>query len=81
MVYFAVGVCVCVCVCVRVLGLLHLHCSVHTSLAAVYVGCLVEVHRLSCMWDLSSPTRKGIRVPCIGRQILNHGTTRNSLYF
>ena len=28
------------------------------------------------MWGLSSPTRDRIRVPCIGRRILYHWTTR-----
>ena len=28
------------------------------------------------MWDLNSPCRDGTHVPCIGRQILNHWTTR-----
>ena len=28
------------------------------------------------MWDLSSPTRDRTRVPCIGRRILYHWTTR-----
>ena len=28
------------------------------------------------MWDLSSPTRDGTHVPCIGRRILSHWTTR-----
>ena len=28
------------------------------------------------MWDLSSPTRGQIHVPCLARQILNHWTTR-----
>ena len=28
------------------------------------------------MWDLSSLTRDQTHVPCIGRQILNHWTTR-----
>ena len=28
------------------------------------------------MWDLSSPTRDRTRTPCIGRQSLNHWTTR-----
>ena len=28
------------------------------------------------MWDLSSPIRDQTHVPCIGRQILNHWTTR-----
>ena len=32
------------------------------------------------MWDLSSPTRDETWVPCIGRQILNHWTTRKSLF-
>ena len=52
------------------------------------VGSVVVVHRLSCprgmwnlsspngVWDLSSPTRDQTHVPCIGRQILNHWTTR-----
>ena len=31
------------------------------------------------MWDLSSLTRDRTRVPCIGRQILNHWTTREVL--
>ena len=45
-----------------------------------------EVHRLSScstqawlppgMWHLSSPTRDQTRIPCIGRWILNHWTTR-----
>ena len=47
---------------------------------------LVVVHGLSScgvpaqlpcnMWDLSSLTRDRTRIPCIGRQILNHWTTR-----
>ena len=28
------------------------------------------------MWALSSPTRDRTRVPCMGRQILNHRTTQ-----
>ena len=28
------------------------------------------------IWDLSSPTRDQTCIPCIGRQILNHWTTR-----
>ena len=28
------------------------------------------------MWDLSSPTRARTCLPCIGRRILNHWTTR-----
>ena len=30
------------------------------------------------MWDLSSPTRDQTCVPCIGRWILNHWTTRKA---
>lgn len=30
----------------------------------------------SSMWDLSSTTRDWSHVPCFGRQVLNHGTTR-----
>ena len=35
-------------------------------------------HGLSCFmtWDPSSPTRVQTHDPCIGRQILNHWTTR-----
>ena len=31
------------------------------------------------MWDLSSPTRDGTHVPCIGRWSLNHWATREVL--
>ena len=37
---------------------------------------LVVAHGFSCIWDLSSPIGDQIRVPCIGRQILNHWATR-----
>ena len=30
------------------------------------------------LWDLSSPTRDQTCVPCIGRWILNHWTTREA---
>ena len=33
------------------------------------------------MWDLSSLTRDGTCVPCIGRQILNHWATREAPIF
>ena len=36
----------------------------------------VLVFWLQGMWDLSSPTRDWILTPCIGRQSLNHWTTR-----
>ena len=51
-----------------------------------HVGSLVEAHELSCCgaWallpcctrDLNSPTRDRTHLPCIGRQILYHWTTR-----
>ena len=51
-----------------------------------HIGSLVEARELSScgtwaqlprgMWDLSSPTRDGTRIPCIGRWILYHWTTR-----
>ena len=31
------------------------------------------------MWDLSSRTRDRTHIPCIGRQILNHWTTREEV--
>ena len=31
------------------------------------------------MWDLNSPTRNRTQIPCIGRQNLNHWTTREAL--
>ena len=51
-----------------------------------HAGSLVKARELSscgaraylphCMWDLSSPTRDWTHVPCIGRWILYHWTTR-----
>ena len=41
---------------------------------------LVVALRLSCVWDLSSPTRYQTHVPCIERWILNHWTTREVLF-
>ena len=32
-----------------------------------------------CVWDPSSSTRDHTQVPCIGRHILNHWTTREVL--
>ena len=37
---------------------------------------LVVAHGFSSVWDLSSPIGHQTRVPCIGRQILNHWATR-----
>jgi len=37
------------------------------------------VTELNWMWDLSSQTRDWTHVPCIGRWILNHWTTREIL--
>ena len=41
---------------------------------------VVAVHELSCPWHVeSSWTRDRTHVPCIGRWILNHCTTREVL--
>ena len=39
-------------------------------------GLVVASHGLSCLWDLISPTKDRTHIPCIGRQVLNHRTTR-----
>ena len=36
----------------------------------------LQLWRGCSIWDLSSPTRDQTHVPCTGRQILNHWTTR-----
>ena len=50
--------------------------SAHSS-----VGSPVMTHRLSCpgTWDLHFPIRDRICIPCIGRRILTHWTTREVL--
>ena len=63
----------------------HRLCSCGTW-APEHVGSVVAAHRLSScgtrvqmpcgMWYLTSPTRDWTCVPCIGRRILNHWTTR-----
>ena len=43
-----------------------------------YCFCFIFlVSWFQAMWDLSSPTRDQTHDPCIGRQSLNHWTTRN----
>ena len=39
-------------------------------------SCGKWAYLLCGMWDISSPTRDQIQVPCIARRILNHWTTR-----
>ena len=55
-----------------------------SKLSLVLVGflltCDTRASLRHSMWDLSSPTRDWTCVPCIGRQILNHGTTREVLW-
>ena len=53
-----------------------LHHSAHGG-----VGSPVTTHRLSCpgTWDLHFPIRDRICIPCIGRWILTHWTTREVL--
>ena len=60
-----------------------------SGLSLWLAGSLVEVLELSScgvwaylphgMWDLCSPTRDRTRIPCIGRWILCHWTTREVL--
>ena len=50
-----------------------LRCS--DSAVQGFNGCSLGLVPLS-LWDLSSPARGRNRVPCIGRWILNHRTTR-----
>ena len=54
---------------------------IFTAVASLVVAdFLVLAHRLSCLWHVeSSQTRDWIRVPCVGRQILIHLTTREVL--
>ena len=58
----------------------------HGARVPEHVGSVYAAHRLSScgvqaqlprgMWDLRSPVRDWTSIPCIGRQILNHWTTR-----
>ena len=46
----------------------------------LFIYLFLAVLGLSCsMWDLSSLTRDGTQVPCIGRQILNNWNSREVL--
>ena len=51
-----------------VLCLVFFGCTGSSLQGESFVGC--------GMWDLSSPTRDGTRVPCVARQTLNLWTTR-----
>ena len=61
-------------------------CRLLSSCGAWAPECLGPVFAacgLSCphgMWDIGSQTRDGTHVPCIGKQILNHRTTREVPY-
>ena len=59
----------CVCLCTHIHARAWAHTHTHSSLPASFV----VPHR---MWDPSSLTRAQICVSCIGRQSLNHSTTR-----
>ena len=39
-------------------------------------GLVVASHGLSCLWDLSSPSKDHTHIPSTGRQVLNHRTSR-----
>ena len=43
-------------------------------------SCSTQAYLPCGMWDPSSQTRHPTHVPCIGRQILNHRTTREVPY-
>ena len=57
--------------------------QVHSLQQLRHVGSVVVVHGLSCLQRVeSSRTRDRTHIPCIGRQVLNHWTTRKpSGYF
>ena len=56
-------------------------CRLFSSCSAYGLsGCGVRASLPHSMWGLSSPTRGWTCVPCIGRQILNHWTTREVLH-
>jgi len=42
-------------------------------------SCGVQAHLPHGMWDLCSPTKDQTCISCIGRQTLNHGTTKEVL--
>ena len=62
-----------------------LHNYINCAWALVHVGSVLLVHGLSCptakgqLWNLSSLIRDGTLISCIGKQILNHWTTREVL--
>ena len=47
----------------------------HTGSVGAARGPL-ELRRLTCPWDLSSPASDGTCVPCLGRWLLDRRTTR-----
>jgi len=46
------------------------------SRVCVLSSCSAWASLSHSMWDLSSPVRDQTHIPCIGRQILNHWTTK-----
>ena len=46
------------------------------ALRLFIAGCSMQTYLPCGMWDLSSPTRDWTQVPCFGRQIINHWTTK-----
>ena len=71
---------------VEALGIFHCTAGFSLVVACGFFFSLVEARGLSScgmraylprgMWNLSSPTRDRTHVPCIGRRILYHWTTR-----
>ena len=81
----------CVCVCVSIyLSIMCVCVCVYLSIyLSIYIYIYIYfffpqplglqgtwAYLLHGMWDVSSPTRDGTNVPCVGRWILNHWSTR-----
>ena len=59
------------------------NCGTRSPECSGFSSCIAWAQLLHGMWDLSSLTRDWTCVPCIGRQTLNHWTTREvpALFF
>ena len=68
------NVCVCVCVCIYLSIYIYIYIFFFFPQPLGLQG--TWAYLLHGMWDVSSPTRDGTNVPCVGRWILNHWSTR-----
>lgn len=74
--------------CTRLLPLISLASFIHSTLATLGPRCSTRLSPVAArgayltrgMRPLSSPPREGTPVPCIGRRILTHRTTREVLH-